>query len=229
VPSWFLPPNILGAAPVEKLKLSAFSPLIAKTDKYLSGWQASLLNPMGRSVLVNAVLDSQLIYTMSVLLLPQGTIDAIDRRRRSFLWTGEDPAHGAQCLVAWENVCQPKEQGGLGIKNLPAQNKCLLLKMLHHLHHPGESAWAAWVREKLILPLWRAMSRVHTGRTLGGSSPCTGLSLSLKSTTGALPAFGGIDGSPRAGSVISSLFYSVTQHAWRPLLRGLWNGVSDVY
>jgi hypothetical protein len=35
----------------EKLKLSSFSRLIAKTDKYLSGWQASLLNPMGERCL----------------------------------------------------------------------------------------------------------------------------------------------------------------------------------
>jgi hypothetical protein len=91
----------------EKLKLSAFSPLIAKTDKYLSGWQASLLNPMGRVVLVNTVLDSQLIYTMSVLLLPQGTIDC---RHRSFLWTGEDRAHGAQCLVAGKMYVSQKSK-----------------------------------------------------------------------------------------------------------------------
>ncbi|WVZ62021.1 hypothetical protein U9M48_011816 [Paspalum notatum var. saurae] len=34
-----------------KLRLSAFSPLIAKADKYLAGWLATLLNPMGRLVL----------------------------------------------------------------------------------------------------------------------------------------------------------------------------------
>jgi hypothetical protein len=180
-------------------------------------------------VLVYTVLDSQLIYTMSVLLLPQGTIDAIDRRRRSFLWTGEDHAHGAQCLVAWKNVCQPKEQGGLGIKNLPAQNKCLLLKMLHRLYHPGESAWVAWVRGKIDLATMAGDVTGAHWQDFGGLLPLTGLSLSLKSATGALPAFGGIDSSLRAGSVISSLFYSVTQHARRPLLRGLWNGVSDVY
>jgi len=38
-----------------------------KTDKYLSCWQASLLNPMGRAVLVNSVLDSLLVYFMSSL------------------------------------------------------------------------------------------------------------------------------------------------------------------
>lgn len=30
----------------EKLHLSVFSPLIAKAERYLGGWQASLLNPM---------------------------------------------------------------------------------------------------------------------------------------------------------------------------------------
>lgn len=56
----------------DKLRLSAFTPLISKSDKYLSGWQAMLLNPMGRAVLVNSVLDSQLSYAMATLLLPQG-------------------------------------------------------------------------------------------------------------------------------------------------------------
>ena len=50
-----------------KLRLTAFAPLISKTDIYLRGWQAALLNPMGRAVLVNTVLDSQLIYAMSVM------------------------------------------------------------------------------------------------------------------------------------------------------------------
>lgn len=71
---------------------------------------------MGRAVLVNSVLDSQLSYIMSALQLPQGVLDAVDKRRRSFFWTGQEQAHGSQCLVAWEQTCQPKELGGLGIK-----------------------------------------------------------------------------------------------------------------
>jgi len=68
-----------------KLNLSAFTPLIARVDKYLSYWQASLLNAMGRTVLVNAVLDSSLIYILSAMMLPQGTIEELDKRRRAFL------------------------------------------------------------------------------------------------------------------------------------------------
>ena len=41
----------------EKLRLSAFDPYIAKANRYLAGWQASLLNPMGRTMLINSVLD----------------------------------------------------------------------------------------------------------------------------------------------------------------------------
>ncbi|CAN6233698.1 unnamed protein product [Urochloa humidicola] len=168
----------------DKLRLSAFAPLIAKADRYLCGWQASLLNPMGRTVLVNTVLDSQLIHATSVMPLPQGVLDAFDKRRRAFLWSGEDTVSGAQCLVAWEMACVPKEQGGFGIKNIAIQNKCLLLKLLHRLHCPAESSWASWVREKIdlitfhgevvgahwqdlttLLPLYRAVTvcEVHNG------------------------------------------------------------------
>jgi len=85
-----------------KLNLSSFTPLIDRTDRYLGGWQASLLNYMGRAVLVNSVLDSALIYTLSAMQLPQGTIDALDKKRRAFLWSGEATTTSARCLVAWE-------------------------------------------------------------------------------------------------------------------------------
>ena len=98
-----------------KLKLDAFSPLITKADRYLAGWQAGLLNSMGRLVLVNAVLDSQLIYHMSSLLLPPGTIKQVDKRRRGFLWSGTGEASGAKCLVAWDDVQKSKHLGGLSV------------------------------------------------------------------------------------------------------------------
>lgn len=44
---------------------------------------------MGRTVLVNVVLDGQLTYLMGALRLPPMVISQMDKRRRSFLWTGE--------------------------------------------------------------------------------------------------------------------------------------------
>ena len=132
---------------VHKLPLSAYTPYIQKTDRYLSTWQATLLNPMGRAVMVNSVLDSQLVYFMSSLQLPPSVIHQLDRRRRAFLWSADKTGKSkpANCLVAWINVCKPRDLGGMGIKDMGTQNICLLLKLIHKLHHPEFSAWAQWV------------------------------------------------------------------------------------
>ena len=166
----------------DKLKLSAFDPYISRTDRYLAGWQASFLNPMGRSILINAVLDGHLSYIMMAVSLPPGVIAKVDKRRRSFLWTGESDARGSNCLIAWDQVRQRREDGGLGIKDLAIQNTCLLLKLLHKLHAGEQSSWAAWVRRnaslanlkgdiqgahwdtmRSLLPLYQAITTVVVG------------------------------------------------------------------
>ena len=165
-----------------KLNLAAFAPLISKVDRRLSGWQAALLNHQSRLVLINSVLDGLATYMMQALALPPGIISAIDSRRRAFLWSGKDKTSGAKCLVKWDDVQRPSLEGGLGVKDLATQNACLLLKLLHRLHHPEQSAWAAWVREhkdilnmsdhgdgshwsalRSLLPAYRCITKVQLG------------------------------------------------------------------
>jgi hypothetical protein len=68
----------------------------------------------------------------------------LEARRRAFLWTGEKKCHGSQCLIAWERVCQSKENGGLGIRQLADQNHALLLKFVHKLYEPDVVPWKNW-------------------------------------------------------------------------------------
>ena len=135
----------------DKLRLSAFDTYISKADRYLAGWQTSLLSPMGRTVLINSVLGGQLSYVMCAVPLPPGVITKIDKRCRSFLWTGTDCASGSSSLIAWDNVRRPREQVGLGIKDLAVQNTCLLLKLLHKLYVGELTSWARWVRQNVCL------------------------------------------------------------------------------
>ena len=44
-----------------------------------------------------------------------------------------------------------KLEGGLGVKQISVQNACLLLKLLHRLHHPAGSSWATWARQRINL------------------------------------------------------------------------------
>jgi hypothetical protein len=117
-----------------KLKLAHFAPLIARVDKYLSGWTAILLSTGGRLVLLNAVLDALPTFAMGAVELPPALLLAIEGLRRAFLWNVKDRPSGAKCLVVWSSVCRPKEEGGLGIKCLTTKNECLQVKLLHRLH-----------------------------------------------------------------------------------------------
>jgi len=83
--------------------------LIMKTD---------LLTKSGRSVLVQYVLTSMLIYLLLALDLPAGTLQAIDKIRRGFLCKGRKDARGGHYLIAWPKVTRPPELGGLGISDL---------------------------------------------------------------------------------------------------------------
>lgn len=137
----------------DKLKMAHFVPLIAKVDKYLSGWCSLLLSTGGRLVLLNAVLDALPAYAMGALALPPALLKAINALRRAFLWNVEGRASGAKCLVAWTSVCRPKEDGGLGIKSLSDRNACVQVKLLHRLHSGAESPWAAWAWKQINGPV----------------------------------------------------------------------------
>jgi hypothetical protein len=101
-----------------KLRLHHFYPTIAKIDKYLAGWQASLLNPMRCLVLINSVLDGHLNYIMIVVHLPKGVVKELDQCRRDFLWSGKDSSSGSRCLVSWDTVLEAKNFRGLGVRDL---------------------------------------------------------------------------------------------------------------
>jgi len=126
------PQNYLGLPlSANKLPVSAFSTYVDRTDKFLSSWQASLLNNMGRVVLINSVLDSQLVYIMSAAQITPEVIKQIGKRRRSFLWAGNKDFSAAKCLVAWPKVCTTKDLGGLGIRDFGTHNVCLLRNLIH--------------------------------------------------------------------------------------------------
>lgn len=112
----------------------------------LAGWRGRSLPIGGRLLLVNSVLTAMLSHAMSSGLLPKGVVEAIDKRRRAFLWTGEDSCSGGQCKVAWTDVCTPKALGGLGVLSIPAQNEALLSKFLTKLHSNSSAPWACWFR-----------------------------------------------------------------------------------
>jgi hypothetical protein len=53
-----------------------------------------------------------------------------------------------EAKVAWEQVCLPKKEGGIGIKRITKWNKNALLKHIWNLCNG--SIWSTWIRSNLL-------------------------------------------------------------------------------
>ena len=56
-------------------------------------------------------------YWASVFILPIRIIQDIEQLMCGFLWCHGDMKRG-KAKVAWDTLCLPKSEGGLGIRNL---------------------------------------------------------------------------------------------------------------
>ncbi|XP_060965502.1 uncharacterized protein LOC133034432 [Cannabis sativa] len=97
-----------------------YLPYLCKENGLRVGAQETFLT--GRITLLNSVLIAIQAYWSQMLIMPKKVIKSIEAICRAFLWKGQALFHGAGA-VAWENICQPKNAGGLGIKKLEEWNK----------------------------------------------------------------------------------------------------------
>ena len=67
--------------------------------------------------MISTILFSMQVYWSSLFILPKRVIKEVEALCRSFLWSGLDLKNtGAK--VAWDRVCAPKNEGGLGFKSM---------------------------------------------------------------------------------------------------------------
>ncbi|GJU34349.1 aspartic peptidase [Tanacetum coccineum] len=67
--------------------------------------------------LCKSVISSMHVYWASVLMIPIGILLDIEQLIRGFLWCNGELKRG-KAKVAWNDVCLPKCEGGLGIRSL---------------------------------------------------------------------------------------------------------------
>jgi len=72
------------------------------------------------------------MYMMSFFAIPRGVLKKLDYFRSRFFWQSDNQRRKYR-LAKWSILCQPKEQGGLGIHNLELKNTALLSKWLFKL------------------------------------------------------------------------------------------------
>lgn len=56
--------------------------------------------------------------------------------------------NSGSALVAWEKICKPKHQGGLGILDIPNHNIALLMKNIYKFLNKADVPWVKLIWEK---------------------------------------------------------------------------------
>ena len=117
-------------------------------EQHLSSWKGKNLSTGGRLTLINSVLSSLPMYMMSFFEIPKGVRKKLDYFRSRFFWQSDE--HKSKYRLAkWSILCQPKDQGGLGIHNLELKNIALLNKWLYRLL-TTDGTWQQILRNKYL-------------------------------------------------------------------------------
>ena len=144
-----LPINYLGI-PIHfrKLKNRDWAKVEERFEKRLSSWKGKHLSIGGRLTLIKSVLSSLPMYMMSFFSLPKGVLKKLDYFRSRFFWQGNENKRKYR-LAKWNILCQPQDQGGLGILDLNMMNTALLSKWLYKLL-TSDGMWQQLLRNKYV-------------------------------------------------------------------------------
>ncbi|GJV54644.1 hypothetical protein Tco_1455649 [Tanacetum coccineum] len=112
----------------------------------IQDWKNKSLSIAGRLQLIHSILGSMHIYWASVFILPTRVLLNIEQLMRQFLWCHGSSGKG-KSKVAWEIVCLPKHEGGLGIRRLECFNSALMASHIWKLLTLKESLWVKWIHE----------------------------------------------------------------------------------
>ena len=115
-------PSIIGRS-----KTKVFAKMKEKVGRKLAGWKGKLLSIGGKEILIKAVTQMVLTYTMSCFLIPKGLCEEIKGMIRKFWW-GQRQEESKIVWVSWEKMCKSKSNGGMGFRNLQDFNLAMLAK-----------------------------------------------------------------------------------------------------
>ncbi|XP_039038071.1 uncharacterized protein LOC120175537 [Hibiscus syriacus] len=145
-----LPVRYLGVPLVHrKLTIKDCYPLIDNIKYRIHQWSGRRLSYTGRLELIKTVLQNIANFWCRQFLLPQSVINKINQLCSRYLWKGsETSASGAK--VSWINLCKPKSEGGLGLKDLKSCNKVCMILLIRNLLAGQGSLWIAWTYSYII-------------------------------------------------------------------------------
>lgn len=138
---------------IGKKKICYFDDMLTKIVKRLNGWQGKMLTYGGKVVLIKSVLQARPTYTLTTINPPKGTINLIQKHFVRFFW-GSNGDRSKYHWRFWDKLCSPKEEEGIGIRNMHDLSNTLAIKRWWR-YRTQPSLWADFMNSKYCI-------RTHT-------------------------------------------------------------------
>lgn len=113
----------------------------------------------GRLELIRLVIQGVDAFWLQNIAVPSTIIDRINKMCRRFLWADSKPK------VEWKDICVPREEGGLSLKDCKTWNKAMLFRILWDIHSNKNSLWVKWIHSVYL------QGRNFWQWTLGSAEP----------------------------------------------------------
>ncbi|XP_074310286.1 uncharacterized protein LOC141646187 [Silene latifolia] len=123
--------------------------LVDKVVDRVRGMGSRKLSYDGRLVLIKAVLSTLHGYWARIFILPKTVISKIEAICRKYLWHGADHKE-SPALVSWDSICQPRKQGGLGLRDFHVWNLATVGKYAWWVANKEDHLWVRWVHAVYI-------------------------------------------------------------------------------
>ena len=133
--------------PEGRMSKGKFQSLQAKLTKKLMQWGENHLSQGGKEVLIKAVAQAIPTYVMGVFKLPAGLCDDLTRLVQNYWWGAENGKRRTHWM-AWDRMVRPKNQGGIGFRDMRLFNQALLARQAWRLIQYPTSLYAQVLKAK---------------------------------------------------------------------------------
>ncbi|PKU69588.1 Putative ribonuclease H protein [Dendrobium catenatum] len=127
-----------------KLNYSDISSLTDDITGKLSGWNAKMLSFAGRLQYLKFTMLNSITYWIRGAILNKGAFKFFRKMASKFMFFGDISVGKKLHLVRRDNVCKPKDKGGLGIYSIYALQHGFNCSLIHRMYN-RTSPLASWL------------------------------------------------------------------------------------